>query len=260
MKKVKEFIARYWIGCWVTASILFALIIHFLFSFQTPNKFIAAKWGAGDILAYASTVALGFLAMWQNQRQKEENDIAQERLEKISLRANEINLINKIVEYQSNRIQFLQTTIDEFSNMCDPQTFGLIGFYKSSVYEQELTKLEKKIDNTFFRLGRLLRMDNNKDSEEKQSLFPAFKNLYLYAKDVVVELRDKRVDLHDRLAMEELGEQLSKYRDIFLSEREKYLKKEEQLLERLLFDDLSLQEVKKIYRTMSQMNEKEKET
>lgn len=103
-------------------------------------------------------------------------------------------------------------------------------------------------------------MDNNKDSEEKQSLFPAFKNLYLYAKDVVVELRDKRVDLHDQLAMEELGEQLSKYRDNFLSEREKYLKKKEQLLERLLFDDLSLQEVKKIYRTMSQMNEKEKET
>ena len=95
MKNIKNFIYKHWIGCWVSASVLFALIIHFLFSIQAPNVFLAAKWGAGDLLAYASTVTLGFLAMWQNKKQKEENDIAQERLEKISLRANELNIVNK---------------------------------------------------------------------------------------------------------------------------------------------------------------------
>ena len=72
-----------WIVRWVLLSILFALVIHFLFVPIGPS-WLQARWGAGDILTYVGTVSLSLLAVWQNKRFKEENDKAQERLERIS--------------------------------------------------------------------------------------------------------------------------------------------------------------------------------
>ena len=85
---MKERIKRYlernkWIYLWVVISILFAIIVQWLFSKPASSEIFHAKWGAGDILTYASTVALGLLAVWQNQKFKEENDKAQERLEEL---------------------------------------------------------------------------------------------------------------------------------------------------------------------------------
>lgn len=65
--KFKNFVYKHWIGCWMIFSVLFAVVIHVLFCLETSNKYLVARWGAGDILAYASTVALGLLAMWQNK-------------------------------------------------------------------------------------------------------------------------------------------------------------------------------------------------
>ena len=109
--KFKNLVYKHWIGCWVILSILFAVVIHVLFCLETSNKYLVARWGAGDILAYTSTVALGLLAMWQNKKQQDENDKAQNRLENISIRANELNMINKIVEFEFNRIQSLKVAI-----------------------------------------------------------------------------------------------------------------------------------------------------
>lgn len=57
-----------WIVIWAIASVIFAIVIQFLFSNPAPCDFLDAKWEAGDILSYVSTVALGLLAMWQNQK------------------------------------------------------------------------------------------------------------------------------------------------------------------------------------------------
>jgi hypothetical protein len=58
-------------GLWMVISVIFAVLIHILFSIKTPVSWLEAKWSAGDILTYASGVSLGLLAMWQNQRFKE---------------------------------------------------------------------------------------------------------------------------------------------------------------------------------------------
>ena len=55
-------------------SIVFAFVIHWVLSIEPTVEFFRAKWSAGDILTYASTIILGLLALWQNQRFKEEND------------------------------------------------------------------------------------------------------------------------------------------------------------------------------------------
>ena len=57
-----------WIVIWAIASVIFAIVIQLLFSNPAPCNFLDAKWEAGDILSYVSTVALGLLAMWQNQK------------------------------------------------------------------------------------------------------------------------------------------------------------------------------------------------
>lgn len=56
-----------WIYIWAGLSILYAIIIHFLFKIPGPVC-LQAKWGAGDILTYASTISLGLLALWQNEK------------------------------------------------------------------------------------------------------------------------------------------------------------------------------------------------
>ena len=58
----------------IIISGLFALIIHILYSIPAPFEFLVHKWEAGDILTYVSTIALSLLAVWQNQKFKEEND------------------------------------------------------------------------------------------------------------------------------------------------------------------------------------------
>ena len=78
MKKLKVFLKNYaWILIWATVSVFVALLIHICFKIDAPNKFWVASWGAGDILTYVSTVALGLLAFYQNQKitqQVEERD------------------------------------------------------------------------------------------------------------------------------------------------------------------------------------------
>lgn len=69
IKKLRNF----WIWLWAVISVVFMILIHIAFSFVGP-EWLQAKWGAGDILTYASTIALGLLAMWQNQRIQEIQD------------------------------------------------------------------------------------------------------------------------------------------------------------------------------------------
>lgn len=84
MKKMLEWIIRHKIK---TILIIFGLffvpliVIHILFSFSMQNDFIAAKWSAGELIGYISgfyafvgTVALGALALWQNEKANEIND------------------------------------------------------------------------------------------------------------------------------------------------------------------------------------------
>lgn len=69
---MKKTIKKYkWLIIWAIISLLFLIIIHILFHIRGP-KWLQAKWTAGEILTYVSTVSLGLLAFWQNQKFQEE--------------------------------------------------------------------------------------------------------------------------------------------------------------------------------------------
>lgn len=107
-----------WIVIWAIGSVIFAFALHCLFSMEARSDFFQAKWSAGDLLTYTSTVILGLLALWQNQRFKEENDKSQERLEEISNRTNELQIISQLIEHETERINLLRKSFQEFFEVC----------------------------------------------------------------------------------------------------------------------------------------------
>ena len=112
--KFKKFVRQHWIFIWALLSVVYAAIVQLLFSLKTSNQFFVAHWGAGDILTYASTISLGLLAMWQNKKQQEENDITQERMERIIIHANELSIISKMIEHEERRVNELDKLLNRF--------------------------------------------------------------------------------------------------------------------------------------------------
>lgn len=92
----------------VIIDILFAFLIHWAFSELAPNRWFEAKWTAGELLAYASTVALGLLVVWQNKKFQVENEKSQQRMADLAQIGNKISVISKIIEYESTNITNLK--------------------------------------------------------------------------------------------------------------------------------------------------------
>lgn len=148
--KFKKFVRQHWIFIWALLSVVYAVIVQLLFSLKTSNKFFVAHWGAGDILTYASTISLGLLAMWQNKKQQEENDITQERMERIIIHANELSIISKMIEHEERRVNELDKLLNRFMQNCDPQAVAIA--YSADdkiVCMTQVTELERTIDKDF---------------------------------------------------------------------------------------------------------------
>ena len=249
--KIKNFLKKHWIGCWAILSVIFAIVIHFLFSLTAPCKSLVAKWGAGDILTYTSTIALGLLAMWQNKKLKEENDIAQDRLENISKHSNEINIISKIIEYETNRLHSLEKAMDDFVEACNPQTMAIIlskDVDNNFLAINELTEHEIKIDTLFLEIGRLLRVDHEVRHNDEHPLNKSFAVLYVGEKEIIDSFRNNKLNFLNQGDIIRKIDSLGKCRDIFLQEREQYLIRQENKLSRILFEDLSLEEIRNLYK------------
>lgn len=231
---------------WVLASVVYALVIHVLFSLHPVNQWFIAKWSAGEILTYASTISLGLLAVWQNNKFQEENDRAQERLQHIIEKSNELEIMGKIVEYESANLNRLRTAFGNFSEACDPQRiisiFGKTEFRAISL-KTEMVFAEAEIDKAFYELGRELRIDKELKDNDENALKKAYKDYYIGAKELVTYVRDNTdaKDIGDKVLS------LSKRRDIFLGEREKYIVQQEKKLNTLLYENLSIEEIKQLY-------------
>ena len=148
--KFKKFVRQHWIFIWTLLSVVYVAIVQLLFSLKTSNQFFVAHWGAGDILTYASTISLSLLAMWQNKKQQEENDITQERMERIIIHANELSIISKMIEHEERRVNELDKLLNRFMQNCDPQAVAIA--YSSDdkiVCMTQVTELERTIDKDF---------------------------------------------------------------------------------------------------------------
>ena len=248
MGKFFDWVKKHIVTTWAVMSVILAVVIHVTFSVPAPTAWLVAKWSAGDILTYIGTVSLGLLAVWQNNRFKEENDISQQRLERLTVQANELTAINKIIEVESTRLNRLRKAFDDFSAVCDPQTLTTI--YANTVESPNAAleimvatvAAERKIDESFFVLSRELRLDNDLRINDNSPLKIALANYYNAAKDFVVEIKNSPTKIHS-----ELVPMLTEVRNKFISPRELYLSYKEKTLNKVIYGNLSLQEVKSLY-------------
>lgn len=94
---------------WVLLSVILALLIHVIFYFAAPVPFLEAKWGAGDLLSYISTIILAWIAYKQNERYKEDSEKFQEAQDKIASDTNEkFKQIQQNIEKQVNMLKDIE--------------------------------------------------------------------------------------------------------------------------------------------------------
>ncbi len=248
-EKVNKLVADHLVLVWAIISIAFMVIIHLLFSVDAPVKWLQAKWGAGDILTFVSTVSLGLLAIWQNRKFKYENDSTQQRLENIIVQSNEIVSVNKVIEIESESLARAKRAFDDFSRACNPQKI-ISDIGDSALTENaklalslSLTKTENLIDDTFFSLCRELRLSPKIRNSDENPLKRSLATYYYGAKNVINKLRKGSItDISEDIS------RLASARDTFYGERERFLRHKESLLSRAIYTNMALSEIKQMYK------------
>ena len=238
---------------WAIASVLFALIIHCLFSVTAPNEWLVAKWEAGDILIYASTVALGLLAVWQNRKFKEENDASQTRMENLVNKANELSVVSKIIEYENERITVLKNKVQCLIDVCNAEGIAddlsdvanLPSDFRKTYVKIKMDPRDKKI--RIYTLNLLNELQLYPNDIKMLKLINCISE---YSKSSIALVSDMRV-----LSPNE--EAYNKYKLIekkFITEVYDFISAREGLLDKVIYENLSLEQIKALYRKEEQTN------
>lgn len=238
---------------------ILCLCIPFLVHIFSPsvNSEITADGLLGYVIQTISalgTILLAYVAIWQNKRMQKENDKAQDRMERLALQANDLNAIAKIIEHEQYNLTNLKHAIDEFSEACNLQKMleEFAGFKSyDSRYKSAIAKLMLRVDNSFFTLSRELRIKPDLLKEGKNPLNKTVVTYYHFAKYFLSKF--------ENLSQQEIGEYVSSFeliRNDFFNERENYLVEQETKLNRLIYGNLSIGEIKNMYRFYEKREDK----
>ena len=243
---MKKWMEEYLIVVWIMSSILFAFITHCLFSEPAPNEWFEAKWGAGDILTYVSTISLGLLAVWQNNKFKEESDKSQERIERLTIQANEQTVVNKIIEHESAKISQLKLKSRKFIDSCNTDNASL-DIADVANQPDDLKKIYVKI-----------KMDN-RCSQVRYWGTELLQELKLYNNDVKVDEISKLILEYSKASLAVLKEirtisiEDSTYHQKIDLEKQigpyifEFILSKERLLNKVIYGNLTLAQIKEIY-------------
>lgn len=131
-----------------------------LISVLAPH--VSSEVSADGLLGYiiqsvsaAGTILLAYVAIRQNEKFKEENDLAQQRLEELTKRANELSIIGKVFDYERNKLAEIRQAGDALIHACDPETmakelFGYLGEHSIKTAKKiDAPLLNQRINNSF---------------------------------------------------------------------------------------------------------------
>ena len=227
---------------WMVISIAFALLIHILFSISAPFDWLEAKWSAGDILTYASGISLGLLVMWQNQRFKEENDKSQERLEKLTIQANELNIIDKIIENETRKLQEAQMYWDNFCDACEFATISGIFIESKGEEDTVLWKMRNHITLMNRLYAQLQRIVQNDPSNAARNCFVGISNAANHAEDLC-HFYENWKEQDEITGTEYIDKYYKQYKEL-LRVRTTFLSIQEKRLNAILYKNMSLDEIR----------------
>lgn len=190
-------------------------------------------------MAYFGTVMLAIVSLWQNKVFKDENNKSQDRLETIYKQANEINTINKILEFENVRIHNLNKYLDEFEKACHPNNLAI--FLRRCDDEHIIfTQAIEKCDFSFLAVTRELRIDM-RGEVLKDELFELCSKMY----NAFVKLC--QAGENQKFDIEECREELSGIWKQYFITKEKYINSMQRDFQKLLYENLTLEKVRKIY-------------
>lgn len=161
--KIKQWIKKHVYAAFIGLSILYALGIHILFHIYPKCTWLVAKWGPGDILTYASTISLGLLAIWQNNKFQQENEETQAKFERLNTEANKISLKLLDLENERNKLasqpsvlvtnwRLYKISYDEL--VCDPSKLfvcvkpSILNTFHRNTYQKDIECLCLTFYNT----------------------------------------------------------------------------------------------------------------
>ena len=224
LKIMKNWIQKHFLITAVIICVASAVIIHIFYSIQAPVSFLESKWGAGEILTFFSTAFLGVLALWQNRKQSEENEKAQNRLMDLSRQSNELAIISKIIEYENGNLQRLRKAYDNFENACDSQKIVNMVFTNETNPIQivkELSDIEKCLQASFSELTRELRIDQSL-IESNNPTTQSIANYYTFIWETISVLSHSQKDEEDIKKFLQAIEKSQKPRNDYLKYKEQY--------------------------------------
>ena len=262
MKKLLDWCKHHLVASWAIASAVFAIVIHIFFSIPAPFEWLEATWSAGDVLTYTSTIVLGLLAIWQNQKFKEESDKAQllmdkqnpdaqNRLERISLEANALSTINRIIDHETRYLEKLESLLSDFMDVAG---FNYIASFLSS---------EEISDDTLFNTSNLLQrryealrihfLSAYENDSYLSDLFGThMANLMNTTNELLVVFTDTR-----HIDTELLNKVGTADAELILS-RVLYIGSRQKLLTRIVLENMSLSDVRSLYHLGGENNEQTK--
>lgn len=204
-KTIKEFFQKNKVVLfWGLVSVIAATAIHFAFYFPAKYEWLVHQWDAGDILTYISTVALGLLAIWQNQKFKEENDKAQEkmeqqnreaqvRLERINIEANEQSVISRIINYEDEYLARVEEAAHRFLNSSSTST--LLHAINDAIDNKDPMKVSgahTEMEHTYERIKSTYLLGMKTDGKDLLILMDAFGELYKKASAIFTDIYKKQ--------------------------------------------------------------------
>lgn len=245
---MKKFIKEHLIQTWIVASIVFAILIHILFVTDAPCDKLQAQWGAGDILTYTSTVALGLLAVWQNQKFKEENDKAQERLEELTKQANELSIIGRMIDNKSKKLDNLRHAFSDFEAACNVGTITslCISSTKIASAHSKLSEHAQKLPRLCNILGTEIAGNWGVKYKDISSKIFKLNSLALKIVDQcsgIVSAKENKETYDDRKITALLKEYAEAY-DEFSEARDSYIMETEFLLNAISYKNITLEEIR----------------
>ncbi len=243
MKLVKKWIEKNKGTFLIIVSIIAALVIQFLFSQYPKEDILIAKWGAGDILTYFSTVVLGWLAIWQNEELKRSNQESESRLELLTRRSNEINILSKVIEYELEKKRSIEAALLLFEQNNNFQLLlPCINPSTKTIDVNIAVEKERILDESYLSLCSLLNIDYDSDSEDSDQFYSKLRDLYRSTKTTISHLKNSNTSLlHEDKTMMESSRQK------YIIYKKEYLMAKRKAFEELLNGNINLENIKAIY-------------
>lgn len=244
--KLKKIVEKHLVFMWGIASILVGFIIHCLFSKNALNEWFVAKWTAGECLTYISTVSLGLLAVWQNKKYKEENDMMQLRMENLTQKANELSVISKIIEYESEFISRMREKIDAVVMVCDTEDMTLdISDVAQQPADYRKLYLKIKTENREKRIRH-----SASDLLAEMKICTDETDLIKFI-DMISEYSNSSIELVRAVRNGTLDEQIyNKKRELekqFMIQSLEFISKKESKLNKVIYEELTIEQIRALY-------------